>query len=299
MKYKYKAINKKKEEVTGEIVSGSHEQVEKELASQGLTLIGIKEIGKKGSGGLLSKEIGGGMKDIDKIVIFANLSKMLKAGLPVLEALKVLKTGQKRKKVRDIIDEMIFDVSNGSSLSASMSKFPKEFTALDVSVFEVGEAAGTLDTNIMNLSTQLRQQYLLKKKIIGAMWYPAIITVAMVLISLLIIVFLVPRLSGFFDDSGLQLPFTTRALVWTSEFLVNQGLLVAGGLVAFLITFSLVYKKSAKFKHAIDGLILKIPLAGPIVREFNVSRFGNTLGSLTEKWCSSSRRIGHSETRFY
>ena len=283
MKFKYSATTEEGKTVYGELVARSPEEVEEVLATKNLLVLDIQQ--ENGDGRPEAKKKSLFKKKVplqEKIMLFSNLASMLKAGLPVIDAIEVLMEGQdKPTRLKEILETAAYDIREGETFSSTLSKFPDAFTKMDLSMFEVGEASGTLEGNVKALAEQLKNQKALQSKVKSAMMYPLVITVAMIGIGIVMIVFVIPQMVGFFEDAGLTLPFTTRALIWMSDFLIQRGILVAIAIAVGVSVFSYYRGTNAKFRYQVDKLTLRIPFVGTkILRKLYVSTFCGTMGAL-------------------
>lgn len=299
MKYKYTATTKEGKTVNGEMVARTTDEVSSALQSDGFLILNIEEIqekkeGKGKSSGLFQKKVP--LKD--KIILFTNLAAMLKAGLPVVDAIEILAEGQKSAKLQEILQVAIYDVQGGMTFHSTLSKFPDVFTPMDLSMFEVGEIGGMLEENIKTLSIQLKKQSDLQSKVRGAMMYPIVISVALVGIMIVLMAFVIPKVSSFFEEADLQLPLMTRVLITISDLIVNNGILVGILLVLSIIGFRTAYKKSKNFKRMIDGGILRIPFVGDVIAKLSISRFTRTLGSLLKSGVSIVKSLDIAKNGF-
>lgn len=280
MKFKYSATTKKGKTVKGEITARTFEEVEQNLAEQGLVVLTIEEEKIKEEKGarfaLFKKRVPLG----EKILFFSNLASMLKAGLPVIDAIEVMKEGQRNERMKEIFDEIAYDIRGGETFSSSLAKFPDVFSMLDLSIFEVGETGGTLEQNVKTLADQLEKQKKLQSKVRSALMYPIVITIAMIGIGILLIVFVIPRIAGFFEEADLKLPITTRLLIGLSNLMINSGIFVAAGVFGLIFLYRYLYKNAENFRIYIDRTVLKIPFIGLLMRRLYIARFCRTLGSL-------------------
>lgn len=245
------------------------------------TLISVEEFkGKKGFGKFGSiGNIFGNVKTTDKINFARNLSSMLDAGLAVSRALAVLEKQTKRKKFKNIIIALNKTISSGSTLSAGMEQYPNVFPQLMVSMVKAGEESGSLAQSLRVVATQMDNNYKLTKKIKGAMMYPAVIMVAMVIIGFFLLTFVVPTLAATFKEFGTQLPLPTRIVIGASDILKAHFILVLIGIVIAVVGI-ISFAKTPKGKRAIDFLMLHIPVVGDINKQINSARTARTLSSL-------------------
>ena len=216
---------------------------------------------------------------VDKMLFARHLKVMLNAGLPFSRSITVLSEQTSNAYFKEVLTTVKEDVQKGNQLASSLAKFPKVFDALFVNMIKVGETSGNLEEVLDILYVQLKKEHDLMSRVKGAMTYPAVIIVAMVVVGVLMMVFVVPSLLNVFSETGTELPFTTQIIVFVSETLQHHGLLLLAGFIAFVILFFKTLK-TAKGKRIFDYFILRIPTIGKIAAKVNMARFSRTLGSM-------------------
>lgn len=219
------------------------------------------------------------VKEYDKILFARNLGAMLAAGLSLSRALSVMERQTKNPKLSSIMAQISSDVRRGASLHEALAKFPRMFSNLFVSMVRAGEEGGSLPDSLSVVSEQMERMFTLKKKIRGALIYPAIIVIAIIGIGSLMMIYVVPTLAQTFEEMHAQLPTTTRVIIGISNFLVEYTLLALGGAIASLIFFLGALRTTAG-KRAADLVFLHTPMIGTMVREVNAARTARTLSSL-------------------
>lgn len=219
------------------------------------------------------------VSEYEKILFARNLGAMLSAGLALARALSVMERQTKNAKMSAVVSSVASDVRRGEPLHAALAKFPKVFPKLMVAMVRAGEEGGDLPQSLSIVSDQMERMYALKKKIRGALIYPAIILVAIVGIGVLMMIEVVPTLAQTFDELGAALPRSTQVVIGISNFLVHYTALALGGVVAAL---ALVYvvARTPWGGRGIDFFFLHVPAIGGIVREVNAARTSRTLASL-------------------
>lgn len=215
---------------------------------------------------------------IQEQIIFArHLAVMAKAGLPLIESLQMIKKETKSKSLLKILENVIRDVNNGQFLSASLDRYRGVFGNLFVSIIAVGESAGILSENLNYLADELKKKRELRRKVVGALIYPAVIVVATFGITGLLTIFIFPKILPVFQSLNVELPLTTRILISISKLLSNYGLLVIGIIASLIIALWFILK-IPKVRFYFHKLILKLPLFGNIVRNVNLANLSRTLG---------------------
>ncbi len=213
----------------------------------------------------------------DKILFARHLAVMAKAGLPLLEGLHLLQKESRSRSLLKILEQVIEDVSNGQFLSASLEKFSKVFGSLFINIVRVGESAGILSENLNYLADELKKKRDLKKKVIGALIYPAVIFFATFGITGLLTVFIFPKILPIFSSLKIDLPASTRALIWLSNTLTNYGPWIVLGLIAFAILLAFLMRVW-KVKYGLHAIVLKLPIFGRIFRDVSLTNACRTLG---------------------
>jgi type IV pilus assembly protein PilC len=292
--YLYKAINKAGVSVEGDRTAESKEILSTELTQEGLSVVFIEETKKVGWAQNLQFSIGGSVKDQDKIVFSRNLGKMISAGLSLVRALEIIEKQQKKGKFKDILVELKEEVSKGKTLAEAMKMHSNVFESLMVAMVRAGEESGNLSESLLVVSDQMEKVATLKKKIKGAMIYPGVILSAMLVISILMLIFVVPTLSSTFSGLDLDLPLTTRILIGMSDFMQNHMILALSSIVAVILSVG-AFLRSAIGKKFMDSITLKIPVIKNITKEINSARTARTLSSLLKSGVTFTTAISITE----
>lgn len=277
-KYHFKATKS-----GGEIYEGEREATDKfalyhAIRAEGGTVISTKEI-KERPAIFKSFSFFGRIKATDRIMFAKNLATMIDAGLPLTRALSVMDRQTRSKKFKNILSKTIAEINTGETLSSALAKFPKTFSQLFVSMVKAGEESGSLTQALKSVGDQLDKSYQLSRKIRGAMIYPAIIISIMIGIAILMLVYIVPTISATFKELKVDLPLTTRSIIFASDVVKNQWYILLGGAIAAIFTIYYV-GRTTKGKRVIHAAILRIPIIGSIIKETNSARTTRTLSSL-------------------
>ena len=277
----YKAKKAGGEIYKGEIDALDRYELYRVLRENGDEVISFKE---KATSRSLSMNISLGsisnrVKMIDRINFARNLGAMLEAGLALSKALYVLERQTGSKSLKKVIAKIISDIEKGSTLADSLAEHPRVFSSLFIAMVHAGEQSGTLAESLKVVATQMDKNYVLEKRIRGALMYPAVILSAMVVIAILMFIFVIPTLLKTFTDLGVQLPFSTQMILMLSRLIQNQGILVLAVLI--LIGGGIyMWSKRPSSKSIMSSLVLKIPVIGNLVKEVNTARTARTLSSL-------------------
>lgn len=280
IEFNYKAINQNGELVIGKKVSNDEISLSKELRAEKMSLISAEQAKMFSFGGISDKlKNFGSVSEHDKIIMYRNLSAMLNAGLSLTRSLSVMERQAGNKKLQSILKSINENVKKGSTLSDSLAKFPKVFTSLMISMVKAGEESGNLVESLRVTAEQLEKNYLLKKKVRGAMIYPSVIVGAMILIGVFMLIYVVPTLTSTFAELNVELPASTQFIISLSDFLKNNIILVIISIVIIVFGFSLMLKTKSGQK-TFHRFLIGAPLISPLVREINSARTTRTLASL-------------------
>ena len=207
------------------------------------------------------------------------LSTLQDAGLPVLRSLRILEGQNKPGALKNALMDVIEDIEGGNTLSEAMSKQPKAFDNLYVNMVKAGEAGGALEVILQRLAEFKEKAQSLKRKIVGAMIYPAaVITVAVVIVSF-IMLFIIPKFKEIFIGFGVELPAPTVLLIGCSDWMMSYWYMLFVGPIGFVL-FTKIVKKNKTGAYVMDWLSLRIPLIGKILHIGTIARVTRTLGTL-------------------
>jgi len=217
----------------------------------------------------------------DVIVFTRQLSTMIDAGLPLVQCLEILGKQQDNPTFKKILLNIQSDVESGTTFADSMRKHPKIFDNLFTNMIEAGETGGILDTILSRLAVFLEKSMALKKKIKGAMTYPAICLAISILILVIILVFVIPVFQQMFSSFGSALPLPTQIVVNMSNAVKSYFYLFAIGFVLIAWGIKKIYS-TEKGRIAMDGMFLKAPVAGVLIRKVAVAKFTRTLSTMLQ-----------------
>ena len=236
----------------------------------------------KPKGRFLDFEINiGGVPNKDIVVFTRQLSTMIDAGLPLVRSLDVLSEQQKNTMFKNTIIKIKESVEAGSAFADSLAKHPKVFSNLYVSLVQAGEAGGVLDVILKRLADYLEKMESIKRKIKGAMVYPAIVIGVAVAVLAIVIIFVVPVFAEMFKDMGTTLPTLTQIIVNVSNFTRNNILFILIGIAVVFFAVVISYKRSEKVRRLYDAFLLKMFLVGSLIQKTAIARFCRTLATLT------------------
>lgn len=219
------------------------------------------------------------------------LSFLANAGVPLLEGLHMLEDQATSSSAKAVIRALAKDIAQGQYLHTSMRKMPRAFSPFSVNIIRIGELTGILASNLAYLSEELRKREQLRKKIIGALVYPAFITISTLGVTALLTAYIFPKIMPIFSSLRIELPLTTLILIAVSSYLREWGIVTVIGLVIFGFIFSLLYNKVIPFRLVMERIILKLPIAGKMVQTYNTANFCRTLGILLKSGASFAEAI--------
>lgn len=205
---------------------------------------------------------------------------LIGAGVSVLESLHLLRDQSKSSSRKYIYGEIIEDVTSGLYLSTSLRKFERLFGGFAINIIKIGESGGVLTQNLNYLADELRKKEELRKKVVGALIYPVFITIATLVLSGSLTVFIFPKVMPIFQSLSVELPLTTRILLAISNFLAQYGLYLIGGIIAFVILFRVAVVYLPTFRFAMHRAMLHLPLFGRLIKYYFMTNFCRTLGLL-------------------
>jgi len=216
------------------------------------------------------------------IVIFTRqLSTMIDAGLPLVQSLQILAKQQENSTFKKVLTDIQTDVETGTTFADAMRKHPKVFDNLFSNMIEAGETGGILDTILGRLAVFMEKSMALKKKIKGAMTYPAICLAISAVILVVILVFVIPVFEEMFESFGSALPLPTQIVVNMSNIFKQNFLWIGMGIFAVIYITKKIYA-SEKGRIKIDAMLLKTPVVGGLIRKVAVSKFTRTLSTMLQ-----------------
>ncbi len=281
--FQFEAMDSTGQEIKDIIEAASEEEAQTTIRQMGyfVTKIQVKKGAAKTAPGAKKKRpfAIGGAKTKHICAFTRQLSILQDAGLPILRSLKILEHNSKPGKLKNALMDVCDEIETGSTLSEAMSKSPKVFSRLYVNMIKAGEAGGALETILQRLADFLESAEALKRKVKGAMIYPAAVVIIAGLILALIMTFIVPTFKEMFEEFGLALPAPTMLLIAMSDYIVKYWFLML--LIPFC--YWLLSKLIRKFRHGrmgFDMFILKLPVFGGLVEKNILARTTRTLGTL-------------------
>ncbi len=223
--------------------------------------------------------IGTGVKRLEVIRMAKNLSAMLGAGLSISRALSVIERQSNNKRLKAVTTGLAESIKNGSSFHEALAAYPKVFPELFIAMARAGEESGSLSGALSIVGLQMERSEELRRKIKGAMIYPAIVVTAIIIVAILMLIYVVPTLTKTFTELGVQVPLATRIIVALSNFMVAHSLLVLSA-IALLVAGGVAFIRSKAGGSIVLAIALHLPVIGELVRETYAARASRTLSSL-------------------
>jgi type IV pilus assembly protein PilC len=277
--YAYRVRTKEGRVLTGKMDADGEAAVASRLRSQGMIPVQItrdSKVSMKMEINILPKKV----KLKDLAIFSRQFATMINSGLSLLRTLNILSEQTDNPKLKETIGALRDDVERGSSLSGAMSKHPKVFTNLFVSMVKAGETGGQLDTVLTRLADNYEADYKLRQKVKAAMTYPVVVAGIAVLLVTIMLLFIVPTFAQMFEGLGGELPLPTQILLNLSRAARWLIPLLAVLAVIGFMAYKRVRKANADFRLKADQLKLKIPIFGDLFQKIALSRFSRTLALL-------------------
>lgn len=278
MKLNYKAVNGEGKPISGIIEANEIQDAANYLREHGYFPITIKEAEKSNLFDSIPF-LRNSVKQKDIIVFTRQLSLMLISGLTLIKSLDILRLQSNKKPLTDLVGNIINDIQEGASFSKAIAKYPNAFSPIYISLVRASESSGLLDESLARLADNLEKQQKLKGSVKAAFTYPVIVFSLMIVVLIIMMVFVVPKLTSLYEELGVDLPLPTQIVIAISDFTVSFWPIIIGAAVLFVFLFKRFIKTEAG-RILIDDLILKIPLIGNLVKKTTLVEISRTLGIL-------------------
>ncbi len=277
--FEYKGIGAEGKPAKGTIEAENSKTARTRLKSKGIYTTEIKEKARGKEREKRSTFSGSGVKSRSVALMTRQMATLVRARIPLDDALAALVEQSDDAKLKSVMSQVRDSVNEGKSLADSMKNFPRVFSPIFVSMIRVGEVSGNLDLVLKRLADYTESQQALRNKVLGAMTYPAVISVAGIGITIFLFAFAIPKITEVFEGSKMPLPTITVVMIAISEFMSNQWLTIIIALCSIVFLFKW-YTSTAKGREWWDTVSLKIPIMGKLLRMIAVSRFARTLSTM-------------------
>jgi len=285
--FTYKGISDSKY-VEGEIEALNQEEASHKLKEQKIIITnlikskkkkGEKKEKTKGKGFSLFKKK---VKNEDLVVFSKQFATMVKAGLPILQVLEMLRDQVENPAMADVIEDIRRSLEGGISLSKSFEKYPDLFDNVYVNLVKAGEASGKLDVFLLKIVDSLEKKEKIKKKIKSALMYPSIMFTVAITVSAFMLVKVVPVFAKMYDGMGIALPKATAIILSMSDFLRGTGgMVILFGSIIFFIVFKYLTTKNEAIRYRWHKQILKLPVFGDLILKSLIARISLIMGNLS------------------
>ncbi len=274
--------------VTGDIEAINQEEASHKLKEQKIIITNLirtkKKKGETKSKGK-SKGFSFGKKKVkvEDILIFSKqFATMVKAGLPILEVLGMLRDQLESPAIKEVIEDIRKSLEGGVTLSKCFEKYPQYFDNVYVNLIKAGEASGKLDVFLLKIVDSLEKKEKIKKKIKSALMYPSIMFSVAITVSAFMLIKVVPVFAKMYDGMGIELPAATATIMAMSDFLRGTGgLILLLSLITFFITFRYLTAKNEKIRYAWHKRVLKLPIFGEMILKSMLARISLIMGNLS------------------
>lgn len=277
--FNYKAIDGDGKTIRGSMNASSVPELEQRLSGLQLDLITSKELAnKKSLFSFGSKKL----KRRDLIDLFFHLQQMTSVGIPIIDAIDDLMNEGNNPSLVGIASQLSRLLNEGNTLSEAMAKSSELFTPIMIAAIAAGEQSGELQQVLSQLTESLKKQDELVEQTKKALRYPAFALAVFLGATVFLLVYLVPKLTNFITSLGYELPFYTKALIFTSHVIINYWYIIVTVALVTTTLFLTLLKKNASFRLKFDYLILTVPLIGPTLKKGILARFSNYFSMLYE-----------------
>lgn len=278
-KFSYQAKNLNGQMITGEMDGLNETEVKTKLRQMNMNVVSV--VAKPGHGKSLSQMLAKGPKvKVKDLQIFTRqFATLINAGIPVVDALKVLSEGQRPGVLKDAVGRVKNSIESGKKLSDSMAQNPNVFDKLYSNMIHAGEEAGILDSILGRLATYMEKNEKIKAQVKGAMVYPAVIVVVAIFVIAAILIFIIPKFQDFFRSAGKEPPALTLLVVGLSDSMIKYWYLVLLVLIGGPY-FLKQWIDTPAGRIAFEAFIFRAPLFGELVRKGAIARVTRTLSTL-------------------
>ncbi len=275
--FSYTIIDKTGKEVKGSMTSDSEEKARHDLKKAGNIIVAVQEQG------VLSKDIkisiGGKPKPRDMSVFCRQFVSMVRAGVTIIDTLKMLTEQTENKNLRQAINAVRASIEKGETLAHSLAQFPQVFPPLMIHLVSAGEASGSLETAMDRMATQFEKSAKIKSLVSKAMIYPIAVLVVAIAVVIVMLVAVIPQYSDMFEDLGTELPAITKAVQAMSNFIVQWWFIIIPIIIGIVVLIWL-WTKTDSGKHVIGKLAIKLPILSNMTIKSASSMMARTLNTL-------------------
>jgi len=277
--YKYTALNSNGKKIVGELDAKNPSDLRTELRKKKLILMKYSKKTKFKMNFSVKNVFSKRIKTKDIAIFTRGLSTMINAGVSLLRSFEILESQIEKTKFKEAVTKIKEDISSGIPLAIALSKHPKYFDKLYISMVKAGESSGTLDIILMRIAMSLEKSEEIKGKVKSAMIYPSTVFFTAMIVMFFMLAFIIPKFMLLFEGTGVEMPWLTLVVIKASDVASNYWYLffIGTALIFYGIKRSLGTDKGKRF---FDIILLKIPLFGTFVRKTSMARFTRTMSTL-------------------
>jgi type IV pilus assembly protein PilC len=285
MQFTYQAKGPTGEMFEGKIEAPAEQVAVEILQGRGYTVLSLHSVGKD----LLSIDLNQYLSrpnNKDIVMFTRQLATLVEADMPLSEGLRTLAKQMEKPSFRKVIGDISDNVEGGSSLSGALAEYPKLFSSFYIKLVRSGELSGKLHDSLMYLADYLERSQAINSKIKGALAYPAFVVFAMVIVTMILMIYVLPQLLAIFKESGVtDLPITTKILIASTNFFNNHVFLILTAMIGGSVSFWR-YISTAKGKEWFDSVKIQVPVFGRILKNLYLARMAESLSTLIKSGIS-------------
>lgn len=275
--YKYQAFDKDKKAQAGLVEANSKDYAAEILAEKGLSVAAISEVSSGQA--KINLNFFNRVKTKDIVIFSRQFSVLISANVSMVQALKILVEQTANTTLKIVVSGVADEVDAGSALSEALGKRPEVFSSFYISVVRSGETSGKLDEVLSYLADEMEKDYDMMSKIKGAMIYPAFVLCSLIIVGIVMMIFVVPKLTGILTESGTELPVTTRILISVSGFMQKYWWLLIVMAVGLTAAFRYYFNRS-RGRRQLDYIKLRLPIFGHLFQLIYLVRFTRSMNTL-------------------
>ena len=278
--FEFTALDARGRSHKGVLEGDAPRQIRQQLRDKGWTPLSVDEVSRRSNRQQQRSARGGKVSATDLAVLTRQLATLVESGTPLDESLYTVSQQTEKARLQSVMIAVRSRVKEGHSLAEALGEFPNIFPELYRATVAAGESTGHLDAVLTRLADYTESRQELLQKITQALIYPIVLSLTALAVVALLLGYVVPQVVGVFQDLGQTLPFLTRALIATSDFIVAYGVLIFLILVVAGVIFKIMLKRDT-FRHAYHRFLLGLPLLNRLVKGINTARFSRTFSILS------------------
>ncbi len=289
MLFNYRAVNENNEPKEGVFDAVTMDVAISSLQKKGLVIVSINPVGEKiGFAKFFEQFEGVKMKDI--VIMSRQIATLFEAKVSALEAFKLLAGESDSAMLRKVMTGIVDDLQSGLPISSAMAKYPEVFTPFFVSMIRSGEESGKLTESFNFLADYMERSYELTSKAKNALIYPAFVIASFVIVLILMLIFVIPKLSEILLDIGGEIPLSTKIVLGASQFLLDYGIFLLA-LIAVGSVFLYRYFKTEEGSSVLADIKMKTPYIGHLYKMFYLSRISDNMQTLISSGVAMVRSV--------